>query len=85
MKHFGEMGQWLGMLALVAGVVLMVARHEPIGSCVIAVSSLFFATATKIKYYAGRRRKRVRVGIADLVGRTILTGRALPAQVRSYR
>jgi hypothetical protein len=81
-KHPWEIGQWLGMLALVAGVVLMLVRHEPAGSCIVTVSSLLFATATKLRYYSGRRRRRPRIEIASLVGRSILTGRALPAPAR---
>jgi len=46
-----DLGQWIGMLALIAGISLMVWDNRAPGETVIAIASLIYAVATKIKYY----------------------------------
>jgi len=66
-KRIGNLGQWLGLIALVVAIVIMLARHTDIGSVIVAVSSLLFAVATKIKYYSARRKQRSKVKLLDLL------------------
>jgi hypothetical protein len=46
------------MLALIVGIVLMIADNRAPGETIIAIASLFYAAATKIKYYSKRRKHR---------------------------
>ena len=46
-----DLGQWIGMLALIVGIALMVWDNRAPGETVIAIASLIYAIATKIKYY----------------------------------
>lgn len=52
-----DIGQWGGMLALIAGIGLMVWYNSPAGETVIAIGSLLYAVTTKIKYYRKRRKE----------------------------
>jgi drug/metabolite transporter (DMT)-like permease len=79
-KALGNLGQWLGMLALIAGVVCMIVKHEALGSTVVAVASLVYAVTTKVKYYSGRRKPRRRYSIEELVSYRGLTARPLAAR-----
>ena len=67
-----DLGQWLGLLALIAGIALMIADNRAPGATLIAISSLFYAVVTKIKYY-GRKGKRhesrIKVSYQKLKGR----------------
>jgi drug/metabolite transporter (DMT)-like permease len=79
-KSIGNIGQWLGMLALVAGVVCMIVKQEALGSTIVAVASLVYAVTTKVKYYSGRRKPRRRYSIEELVSYRGLTVRPLAAR-----
>ena len=57
-QQTANLGQWLGMLALIVGIVLMVADNGAPAETIIAIASLFYAIATKIKYYSKRRKHR---------------------------
>lgn len=62
----GEVGQWVGMAASVAGLVVEIATGADIGYAVLTCGSLVWAVGTKVKYYRGRKgvprgsRSRVR-------------------------
>lgn len=53
----GEIGQWLGMLFLIVGIVLMVIDNSAAGETIIAISALAYAVFTKVKYYTGKAEK----------------------------
>ena len=84
-KRLGSIGQWLGLVALIVGIVLMVAFREPAGSVAIAVSSLLYASATKLRYYGGRRKRRARVSMEELVGYNGVPRRPLAVRSRFSR
>lgn len=52
-----DIGQWGGMLALIAGIGLMIYDNNAAGETVIAIGSLIYAITTKIKYYRERRKE----------------------------
>ena len=52
-----DLGQWIGMLALIVGIALMVWDNRAPGETVIAIASLIYAIATKVKYYRKRGKK----------------------------
>ena len=52
-----DIGQWGGMLALIAGIGLMIYDNNAAGETVIAIGSLIYAITTKIKYYRKRRKE----------------------------
>jgi hypothetical protein len=58
MRRFANLGQWLGLLAIIAGMVCLVCYREGIAAMVITASSLFYAISTKLKYYNGRKKLR---------------------------
>ena len=51
-----ELGQWLGMIALVIGIVLMILDNRAPAETIIAIASLIYAISTKIKYYLKGRK-----------------------------
>jgi len=56
-EKWSDIGQWGGMLALIAGIGLMVWDNTAAGETVIAIGSLIYAITTKIKYYRKGREK----------------------------
>jgi hypothetical protein len=74
MKPFSlaDIGQWIGMLALIAGITLMVWDNRAPGETIIAIASLIYAIATKIKYY---RKKGAHHDISIEVSHQKLKGR----------
>ena len=56
MFRFGEIGQWVGMAACVAGLAVEAVTGADVGFILITAGSLAWAVFTKVKYY---RRKGV--------------------------
>lgn len=54
MFRIGEIGQWAGMAASIAGLAIEIATKADIGYAVITSGSLLWAIATKVKYYRKR-------------------------------
>ena len=58
MRRWGEIGQWLGMAACVAGLALEIARGADLGYAILTGGSLAWGLFTKVKYWRGRTRVR---------------------------
>jgi hypothetical protein len=54
MFRIGEIGQWIGMAASVAGLAVEMVYGADLGFVLITAGALAWAVATKVKYY---RRK----------------------------
>lgn len=50
----GEIGQWAGMAASIAGLVIEIVTKADVGYAIITSGSLLWAIATKVKYYRKR-------------------------------
>lgn len=53
-KFIGNLGQWLAVVLVSAGIVIEVYYGAHIGFVFLTGGSLAFAIGTKIKYYRGR-------------------------------
>jgi len=49
--RWGELGQWIGMAACLAGLALEIATKADVGYAVLTGGSLAWAVFTKVKYY----------------------------------
>jgi len=49
-KGIGSAGQWLGLIVVIAGVIILLSIEPDPGNSFIAAGSLFFAVGTKIKH-----------------------------------
>ncbi len=54
-RVIGDIGQWTGLLAIIIGIVIQITTRANVGDTIISVSSLIYASATKIKYYGAKR------------------------------
>ena len=48
-EKYGIIGQWIGMLTVLAGIIVEVSTRAEIGHLLITVGSLIFAISTKIR------------------------------------
>jgi hypothetical protein len=55
-RTLGDAGQWMGVAFLICGIIIMLYMHVDIGTVLIVCGSLFFALATKCKYYGKMAR-----------------------------
>lgn len=53
--RWGELGQWIGMAASVAGLVVEIVLRADLGYALVTGGSLVWAIFTKVKYW--RKRK----------------------------
>ena len=51
MFRWGEIGQWVGMAAAVAGLVIEIVGKADVGYAILTGGSLAWAVFTKVKYY----------------------------------
>lgn len=51
MFRWGELGQWIGMAASVAGLVVEIVLRADLGFALITGGSLAWSIFTKVKYY----------------------------------
>lgn len=58
MFKVGEIGQWVGMAASVAGLVIELVTKADVGYAVLTGGSLFWAIFTKVKYYRATKGER---------------------------
>ena len=55
MFKLGEIGQWLGMAASIAGIAIELIEKADYGWLVLTLGSLIWAISTKVKYYRGKK------------------------------
>lgn len=58
MRLLGELGQWIGMAASVAGLVIELVTKADVGYAVLTGGSLAWGVFTKVKYYHRRKEDR---------------------------
>jgi len=51
MFRWGELGQWVGMAAAVAGLIVEIISKADVGYAILTGGSLAWAVFTKVKYY----------------------------------
>jgi len=49
--RWGELGQWVGMAAAVAGLIVEIIGKADVGYAILTGGSLAWAVFTKVKYY----------------------------------
>lgn len=76
MKHtiiFGMIGQWVGLLCSLTGIVLLAYYITNPGSIFISCGSVAWGIGTKLKYYAGikaiEKERGKKVSIDDLLNK----------------
>ena len=55
--RIGEIGQWLGMAASIAGIAIELIEKADYGWLVLTLGSVLWAVSTKVKYYRGKKRE----------------------------
>jgi hypothetical protein len=57
-RRWGEIGQWAGMAAAIAGLAVEIATRAEVGYAILTAGSLAWGIGTKVKYYRGAKGKR---------------------------
>lgn len=56
-RKWGELGQWIGMAAAIAGLVIEIVLRADFGYALLTGGSLAWGIFTKVKYYGCRREE----------------------------
>ncbi len=56
--RWGELGQWIGMAASVAGLVIELVTKADVGYAILTGGSLAWGIFTKVKYYHRAKGER---------------------------
>lgn len=55
MFRIGEIGQWIGMAACIAGLTIEIVTKADLGYAVLTGGSLAWGIFTKVKYYRSKK------------------------------
>lgn len=58
LRQLGEVGQWAGMAASIAGLVIEIVTRADVGYIILTIGSLAWGIGTKVKYYRRAKGER---------------------------